>query len=66
MARPEQVNSLWEDLKSQLCGGVFGEITTEGEGGLVASEGNLLSVTQEQALNQCECSNGGKLLRRVL
>jgi hypothetical protein len=60
VARHYQVNSLWEDIKAQLGGGVLGEITTERKGGLVASEGDLLSATPEQELNQCEYNDGGK------
>lgn len=60
MARHYQANSLWEDLKAQLCGGVLEEITTERKGGLVTSEGDLLSTAPEQELNQCEYNDGGK------
>ena len=60
MARHYQVNSLWEDLKAQLGGGVLEEFTTERKGGLVVSEGDLLSTTPEQELNQCEYNDGGK------
>jgi hypothetical protein len=60
VARRYQVNSLWEDLKAQLGGGVLGEITTERKGGFVASKGNLLSTTPEQELHQCEYNDGGK------
>lgn len=60
MARYYRVNSLWEDLKAQLGEGVLEEITTERKGGLVTSEGDLLSTTAEQELNQCEYNDGGK------
>lgn len=60
MALHYQVNSLWEDLKVQLGGGALEEITTELKGGLVTSEGDLLSTSLEQELNQCEYNDGGK------
>jgi hypothetical protein len=60
VARHYQVNSLWEDLKAQLGGGVLVEITTERKGGLVTSEGDLLYTTPEQDLNRCEYNDGGK------
>ena len=53
------MNGLWEDLKAQLGGGVLGEIITESKGGLVASEGDLLSTAPEQELNQCEYNDDG-------